>query len=110
VLRLFADAIAEAAGGDDGAGVSGYMAENRRGELVFQAPPTLSIGVVSIRPGEYESHREVATAASAAKKQAKKAGKAQGDGARGAVFVERRRPHLHAFSSGGESTAIRMLN
>jgi diguanylate cyclase (GGDEF)-like protein len=70
----------------------GYMAENRRGELGFQALPTLSIGAVRVGPGECESHREVAAAASAAKKQAKK--KARNPAAEhlgGSLFVERRR-------------------
>lgn len=70
----------------------GYMAENRRGELSFQALPTLSIGAVRIGPGDYESHREVAAAASVAKKQAKKRAKDPASEMAGAVFVERRRP------------------
>jgi diguanylate cyclase (GGDEF)-like protein len=72
---------------------SGYLAENRKGELVLQALPTLSIGAVTVEPGEYESHREVAAAASVAKKQAKKAGKGlPGERISGRVFMERRRP------------------
>lgn len=84
----------------------GYMAENRRGELEFQAFPTLSIGAVRIPPCQYESHREVAAAASVAKKQAKKRSKEQPGGViGGSVFVERRRP-------GGELAlpVIRQLN
>jgi diguanylate cyclase (GGDEF)-like protein len=70
----------------------GYMAENRRGELSFQALPTLSIGAVRVAPGECESHREVAAAASAAKKQAKKKAKDPAHEAQGgSLFVERRR-------------------
>jgi diguanylate cyclase (GGDEF)-like protein len=69
----------------------GYMAENRRGEFSFQALPTLSIGAVKIGPGDCESHREVASAASAAKKQAKRKAKDSTTDASGSLFVERRR-------------------
>jgi diguanylate cyclase (GGDEF)-like protein len=70
----------------------GYMAENRRGELSFQALPTLSIGAVKVGPGDCESHREVAAAASAAKKQAKKRAKnPANEPLGGSLFVERRR-------------------
>ena len=71
----------------------GYMAENRKGEMVFQVLPSLSIGAVQVAPGHCESHREVAAAASEAKKQAKKASKQAGRQMPGSVFVERRR-HL----------------
>ena len=78
---------------------SGYLAENRKGELVLQALPTLSIGVVAVDSGEYESHREVAAAASVAKKQAKKAGKQKiGERMNGRVFVERRHPRSEAIA------------
>ena len=70
----------------------GYMAENRRGEFGFQALPTLSIGAVRLVQGDCESHREVAAAASAAKKQAKKrARNAANEPLGGSLFVERRR-------------------
>ncbi len=70
----------------------GYMAENRRGEFSLQALPTLSIGAVKISPGDCESHREVAAAASAAKKQAKKRAKdVANEPLGGSLFVERRR-------------------
>lgn len=91
LLQRFADASAQMIGCDDGLN-GGYMAENRRGELSFQSMPTLSVGAVRIAPGDCESHREVAAAASAAKKQAKK--KLKGLVAElkgGSVFVERRR-------------------
>jgi diguanylate cyclase (GGDEF)-like protein len=78
---------------------SGYLAENRKGELVLQALPTLSIGVVAVDSCEYESHREVAAAASVAKKQAKKAGKhITGERMSGRVFVERRHPRSEAIA------------
>jgi diguanylate cyclase (GGDEF)-like protein len=70
----------------------GYLAENRKGDVVFQALPTLSIGALSVSPGECESHREVAAAASVAKKQAKKLAKMNAEAKPcGRVFVERRR-------------------
>jgi diguanylate cyclase (GGDEF)-like protein len=70
----------------------GYMAENRRGEFSFQALPTLSIGAVKVGPGDCESHRDVASAASAAKKQAKKKAKdPASESMGGSLFVERRR-------------------
>ena len=51
---------------------------------------TLSVGAVRIRAGSFESHREVAAAASVAKKQAKKRGRESGTSGGGNVFVERR--------------------
>jgi hypothetical protein len=80
------------------------MAENRRGELGFQALPTLSIGAARVGPGGCESHREVAAAASAAKKQAKKKAKSEGkERFGGSIFVERR-------NLGCEQQASRALN
>jgi hypothetical protein len=71
----------------------GYMAENRRGEFGFQALPTLSIGAVRLVQGDCESHREVAAAASAAKKQAKKKSRNQFSETLGSsLFIDRRRP------------------
>jgi diguanylate cyclase (GGDEF)-like protein len=76
----------------NGGGSGGYMAENRKGELVFQALPTLSVGAVRIHPRDCDSHREIAAAVSAAKKEAKKAGRnLPGKPRGGCVFVERRR-------------------
>ncbi len=85
----------------------GYMAENRRGELGFQALPTLSIGAVRVGPGECESHREVAAATTAAKKQAKKKAKNSATEPFGSsLFIERRQPG----SGEGASLVARMLN
>lgn len=90
LVRAFAEAMESMLSGEEQAR-GGYMAENRRGEFVFQPLPTLSIGVVRIGPGECESHREVAAAASVAKKQAKKMAKQPvGKVLAGGVFVERR--------------------
>jgi diguanylate cyclase (GGDEF)-like protein len=90
-ISRFAEAVANLLGIDERLR-GGYMAENRRGELSFQPSPTLSLGAVRVGPGECESHREVAAAASAAKKQAKKrvkTGNVEPSG--GSLFIERRR-------------------
>ena len=50
----------------------GYISEDRRGRKVFHALMSLSLGVVRIDPGQFGSHHQIATAASEAKKQAKK--------------------------------------
>mgnify|MGYP001101878494 FL=1 len=61
----------------------GYFSEDRSGRTVFHPLPTLSIGVVVVEPELFQSHHEVATAATVAKKQAKKI---HGN----SLFVERR--------------------
>lgn len=91
LLARFAEQIVRMNGGEIALG-SSYLAENRRGELVSQSLPTLSVGAVRVGVHECESHREVAAAASAAKKHAKK--KQPGLVAEmpgGSLFVERRR-------------------
>lgn len=62
----------------------GYYAEDRRGNEVFHALPTLSIGAVIIDPGRYLTHYEVADRTAAAKKEAKKRPGS-------ALFIEARR-------------------
>ena len=106
LVSTFAEAMRAQVSSEEQA-QGGYMAENRRGELSFQAWPTLSIGAVRIAPGEFESHREVAAAASVAKKQAKKQAKdPASEHMAGSLFVERRR-----FSvSGGERVQPPALN
>jgi len=106
LVRAFAEAMNAMLSPEEQAR-GGYMAENRRGELSYQALPTLSIGAVRVAPGELESHREVAAAASVAKKQAKKRAKdPASDCLGGSVFVERRRPG----SGEAERPAARSLN
>lgn len=92
LVANFAEAMGKMISGGEWA-QGGYMAENRLGEMVFQRLPRISIGAVRIVPGECDSHREVAAAASAAKKHAKKLSKQGGDhnGPGGHLFVERRR-------------------
>ncbi len=99
LLHSFAESLNQMLGYEECLS-GGYMAENRRGELSFQALPTLSIGAVRIAAGEYESHREVAAATSVAKKQAKKKLKGQGqDFPGGNLFIERRQglPNEHGM-------------
>ncbi|AXS80901.1 GGDEF domain-containing protein [Dechloromonas sp. HYN0024] len=91
IISAFSQAMANMLGVEERLR-GGYMAENRRGELSFQALPTLSIGAVKVASGDCESHREVAAAASAAKKQAKKKGRdPANEPLGGSLFVERRR-------------------
>ncbi len=91
IVNRFGEAMSRM-GGANCHGHGGYMAENRKGELVFQAWPTLSVGAVRVNPGDCDSHREVAAAVSVAKKEAKKAGRSlPGKLPGGCVFVERRR-------------------
>lgn len=61
----------------------GYFSEDRCGRTVFHPLPSLSIGVVTVEPEQFQSHHEVATAAAVAKKQAKKI-------LGNSLFVERR--------------------
>lgn len=93
IIRRFGESMA-ALVGQEAHARGGYMAENRKGEVVFQPLPTLSIGAVRIFSGQFESHREVSSAAAVAKKQAKKqAKKAQKMGRygnHGSLFMERR--------------------
>ncbi|MDT3736687.1 MAG: GGDEF domain-containing protein [Denitratisoma sp.] len=63
----------------------GILTEDRRGQQMLHALPSLSIGAVTVEPGSYHSHHEISTAAAEAKKQAKKLPGS-------ALFVERRRP------------------
>ncbi len=64
----------------------GYMTGDRQGRLVHHPLPTLSIGVTWVNPKLFNSHHEVAEAASVAKKQAKET-------LGNSLFVERRRLH-----------------
>ncbi|MCK6405437.1 MAG: GGDEF domain-containing protein [Rhodocyclaceae bacterium] len=90
ILREFSQAVSALVAPEE-CPMGGYMAENRRGELVFQHLPTLSIGAVRVGAGEFESHREVSTAAAEAKKHAKKEAKRHpGQAHAGQFFVERR--------------------
>ncbi len=61
----------------------GYLSEDRKGNPVFHPLICLSLGIVKIEPGQFSSHHQIATAASLAKKQAKKI---PGN----SIFIERR--------------------
>ena len=50
----------------------GYLSEDRHGNKIFHPLPSLSIGAVYIAPGKYNSHHEVAAAATEAKTMAKR--------------------------------------
>ncbi|RIX43037.1 MAG: GGDEF domain-containing protein [Rhodocyclales bacterium GT-UBC] len=111
LVRSFAEAIDSLLSVEERA-QGGYMAENRRGEIVFQPLPTLSVGVVKVGPGDCESHREVAAAASSAKKQAKKQARNPTlSHAGGHVFVDRRRPGSgHGIGCELPRPSVRVLN
>lgn len=92
LIRSFAEILDSLLSPEEKAS-GGYMAENRRGEFTFHPLPTLSIGAVRVCAGTYDSHREVAAAASVAKKQAKKKAKQpHSETFGGSIFVERRTP------------------
>jgi diguanylate cyclase (GGDEF)-like protein len=81
-LRVFDQRIAETVVTEP-TGRAGYLAENRRGQTVFYALPSLSIGAVPVATDAFESHREISAAAAEAKKNAKKS-------AGSSLFIERR--------------------
>jgi GGDEF domain-containing protein len=64
----------------------GYCGEDRRGQAVFHALPSLSIGCVMVRPGTFSSHHDVSAALSDAKREAKRLPGS-------VLFVERRQYH-----------------
>jgi EAL domain-containing protein (putative c-di-GMP-specific phosphodiesterase class I)/GGDEF domain-containing protein len=82
-LRLFDEGITQTLPPEDLRN-GGYAGENRRGEAVFHATPTLSIGALQIFSGDYESHQAISAAAANAKKYAKKIPGSS-------LFIERRR-------------------
>jgi len=61
----------------------GYVSDDRRGRKVFHPLISMSLGIVKAEPGQYSSHHQIATAATEAKKQAKKM---HGN----SLFIERR--------------------
>jgi diguanylate cyclase (GGDEF)-like protein len=74
----------------------GYYSEDRCGRTVFHPLPSLSIGVVPVDQDAYHSHHEVAGAATAAKKQAKKT-------SGNSIFIERRQGHQAAITEQAEA-------
>ena len=71
----------------------GYLSDDRRGQKVFHPLISLSLGAVRVEPGQYASHHQIATAASDAKKQAKKI---PGN----CLFIERRQGSSSTGQSG----------
>jgi diguanylate cyclase (GGDEF)-like protein len=82
ILDCFGSAIADIHSSIDRVR-GGYESENRQGGMTFYPLISLSLGVVKVDPQRYQSHHQVAMAATDAKKQAKKM---QGN----SLFIERR--------------------
>ncbi|HCI53927.1 MAG TPA: diguanylate cyclase [Gallionella sp.] len=61
----------------------GYTSEGRDGQMHFHPLTSLSIGAISVSPGQFISHHEVSAAMSSAKKMAKKI-------AGNSLFIEQR--------------------
>jgi len=61
-----------------------YSSEGRDGKLIFHPLTSLSIGAITVLPGQFSSHHEVSAAMNAAKKMAKKV-------AGNSLFLEQRR-------------------
>lgn len=70
----------------------GYSSEDRKGQLEFHPLVTMSVGVVCTQPGVYANVHEVASAASGAKKMAKRE-------AGCSSFLERRLPSARGIPS-----------
>ena len=86
ILEAFSECVARHLNEADLA-AGGYVSEDRRGNQVFHPLLSLSLGVVRVEVGQYESHHQIAAAAADAKKQAKKL---NGN----SLFVERRNAPL----------------
>ncbi len=86
ILADFPGAMDEHMRAHDPAGdfSQGYMAEDRIGHRRRYALPSLSLGIVRVEPGWYDSHHQIARAATEAKSQAKKHGG-------NTLFVDRRK-------------------
>lgn len=83
VLTLFA-ARSQACFSDEDKARGGIVTEDRQGRSIFHTLPTLSLGVLTVPPGSGVSHHEISSAATDAKRQAKRI-------AGNSLFVERRR-------------------
>ncbi|ONN65344.1 GGDEF domain-containing protein [Herbaspirillum sp. VT-16-41] len=69
----------------------GYYTEDRQGNRVFHPLVSVSLGAVKIEPSQYSSPHQIASAATRAKKQAKKI---QGN----SLFIERRIPATFSWA------------
>nr|WP_320131780.1 phosphodiesterase [uncultured Holophaga sp.] len=63
----------------------GYWSDDRQGCMVFHPLLSLSIGILPVTPGAYPGHHEISSAASSAKREAKRMPGSS-------LFVERRAP------------------
>ena len=63
----------------------GFAGEDRRGNSVTHPIPSLAVAAIRVEPGQFSTHRELATAIASAKKMAKRKSGSF-------LFVERRRP------------------
>ena len=79
----------------------GYLSVDRRDRTVFHPLVTLSIGAVLVEPEWFNSHHEISTAMTDAKKQAKRM---PGNG----LFIERRGRSAQMDAEGGENCNDRM--
>ena len=82
ILAAFSECVAQHLNDADMT-AGGYVSEDRRGKQVFHPLLSLSLGVVRVEAGQYETHHRIAAAAADAKKQAKKL-------SGNSLFVERR--------------------
>ena len=86
ILEAFGQAILEFSSIQDRE-LGGYFTEDRQGKKAFCPLISISLGVVSVEPDEYDSHHQISVAVAEAKKQAKKL---YGN----SLFVERRNQQL----------------
>ena len=83
ILKEFSDAILNFYSIDDRER-GGYFSEDRQGKKVFYSLVSVSLGAIKVEPRQYYSHHQIATAATEAKRQAKKT---HGN----SLFLDRRR-------------------
>ncbi|MGZ3237897.1 MAG: diguanylate cyclase, partial [Burkholderiaceae bacterium] len=95
ILDAFAQAIPEFYSAEHNE-QGGYLSEDRHGKKIFHPLISLSLGVVRVEPGHYDSHHQIATAATEAKRQAKKK---PGN----SLFIERRQEvNLNLWNNNAE--------
>lgn len=82
ILAMFGECVVDFFSAEDRER-GGYVTEDRQGKKMFHPLTSLSLGVIKVTPGAFDSLHQVASAAAEAKKQAKKI-------AGNSLFVERR--------------------
>jgi len=75
----------------------GYYAKDRQGTMQYFPVPSVSLGVVEVKPSGFETHHQIAAAAAQAKSEAKKT-------LGNSLFVERRR--MRRNEEGAEASAF----